>query len=178
MHFLFPRKWTGQAPYVSKAKHLVANITGDTGKDLGVDMRDLVYVISKKEAVNVASPTSNKSRLKALQQLIDEIVFIDNGNGENTIRANNHDLKFILNCMTGKGKDDLSVKTKSDSYLLQLVAQVIYRIANDFAYSVDNKALVPKSKILEAQKAKNAEKKAEDTKAKEAEPIVAEQKVA
>lgn len=111
------------------------------------------------------NPTSNTSLLKALQTIIDEILFEDDGKGKNVHRANNRDVKYLLNCFTSRG-GKLTVKCANNNTLTRLIAEIMYRITNGYAYGVKYK-MVESDTTLEAQRAANLQ--AKEAKAEKAE---------
>lgn len=103
------------------------------------------------------NPTSNTSMLKFLQSLIDMIV------GPDLAKAINPDLKFLQHCYDKRGKDRGHLSTLKGSGVLSVVGDIIHRIANGYAYTVDYKKITEKSAALEAQRAAN--RKAKEAKA-------------
>ena len=59
------------------------------------------YFISKvKEKKKGETPDSNTQIVKALQDVIDGAIFIDNGKGKNKYKCTNHDIAFIQDAVT------------------------------------------------------------------------------
>ena len=54
-------------------------------------------VRAKKEG---ETPDSNTQIVRLLQKIIDEAIFVDNGNGQNAYKCTNHDLAFIQDAVT------------------------------------------------------------------------------
>lgn len=102
-----------------------------------------------------ATPDSNTAICKQLQQVVDAILFEDNGKGKNVHRVNNHDVAYLLMCYTKRGKKVLSVAVAKNSYIQRLVLDVMHRIVTHKAYDLEYR-------MVSAEKAK----KASDTKPK------------
>lgn len=83
------------------------------------------------------TPTSNTQIAKALQTVIDAIIFDDDGKGKNKYLCNNHDVAFILACYTRKGKSALSVSVSKDAYFRKILTEVCLRIVDGGKYTVD-----------------------------------------
>lgn len=49
---------------------------------------------------NGETPDSNTQIVRLLQQIIDEAIFVDDGNGKNVYKCTNHDLAFIQDAVT------------------------------------------------------------------------------
>lgn len=106
------------------------------------------------------TPDSNTAICKQLQQVIDAVMFEDNGKGKNIYRVNNHDVAYLLMCYTKRGKKVLSVAVAKNAYIHRLVLDVMHRIVTGKAYDLEYR-------MVSAEKAK----KVGDTKAKaEAKP--------
>lgn len=84
------------------------------------------------------TPTSNTALCKAIQQVIDEILFEDDG-GKNKFKANNHDVAYILMLYTKKGKATLSVATAKHDFMRRIIMDVIHRIVTDKQYGLEYK---------------------------------------
>lgn len=104
------------------------------------------------------TPDSNTAICKQLQQVVDAILFEDNGKGKNVHRVNNHDVAYLLMCYTKRGKKVLSVAVAKNAYIHRLVLDVMHRIVTGKAYDLEYR-MISDSKA----------KKTDDTKAK-AEP--------
>lgn len=101
------------------------------------------------------TPDSNTAICKQLQQVIDGILFEDNGKGKNVHRVNNHDVAYLLMCYTKRGKKTLSVAVAKNAYIHRLVLDVMHRVVTGKAYDLEYR-------MVSADKAK----KVGDTKVK------------
>lgn len=95
-------------------------------------MNDLARQIEMGE-----TPSSNTAICKQLQQVLDEILFEDNGKGKNVYRVNNHDVAYLLMCYTKRGRKNLSIAVAKNSYMHRLVADVAHRIVTGKAYDLE-----------------------------------------
>lgn len=117
------------------------------------------------------TPDSNTAICKQLQQVVDGVLFEDNGKGKNVFRVNNHDVAYLLMCYTKRGKKTLSVAVAKNSYIHRLVLDVMHRIVTNKSYDLEYR-------MISADKAKkNAdtkEVKAELAKVDAVETVVVE----
>lgn len=102
------------------------------------------------------TPTSNTQICKQLQEIVDDMIFVDNGKGKNTYKVNNHDVAYLLMCYTGKGKATLAVKTQRHNVMHRLIADIEHRVVTGKSYSLEYKV---------------AKKNAEDTHVKAASEV-------
>ena len=95
--------------------------------------------------------------LKALQAIIDKVLFteatteemitpegtpIKNPTGtKNRYRANNSDVKYLVATYTKKGKAALSVAVSKNRAFIDIIVDVMHRIATDNRYSVEYQAV-------------------------------------
>ena len=116
-------------------------------------------------------PGSNTAICKQLQQVVDGVLFEDNGKGKNVFRVNNHDVAYLLMCYTKRGKKTLTVAVAKNAYIHRLVLDVMHRIVTNKSYDLEYR-------MVSADKAKkNAdakEIKAEPEKVDAVETIVVE----
>lgn len=118
------------------------------------------------------TPDSNTAICKQLQQVIDGIMFEDNGKGKNVHRVNNHDVAYLLMCYTKRGKKTLSVAVAKNAYIHRLVLDVMHRVVTGKAYDLEYRMVsADKAKKVSDTKVK-AEAKAEP--AAEVETVVVE----
>lgn len=134
-------------------------------------MNDLAKQVEMGE-----TPDSNTAICKQLQQVLDDILFEDNGKGKNVFRVNNHDVAYLLMCYTKRGKKTLSIAVAKHSYMHRLVLDVAHRVVTGKAYDLEYR-MVSAEKVP-ATKAKAETKKAETVEAPaEAETVVVEKTV-
>ena len=106
-------------------------------KAIGGDLKrfDAKYSISKQGLkMNVDADLESKTTAKkVLQNVIDMVLFIDNGKKENKLKVENRDLEFVLACLTkeGRGQDIVVAKPKSFERIL---VKVMHRQITDGAY--------------------------------------------
>ena len=107
------------------------------------------------------TPTSNTQICKQLQQVLDSVVFLDNGKGTNVYRVNSHDVAYLLMCYTKRGKKVLSVAVAKNAYMHRLFVDIAHRIVTGKAYDLEYR-MVSADKVPET-KAKAAAKTAKAT---------------
>lgn len=90
------------------------------------------------------TPDSNTQICKQLQTCVNEILFIDDGNGKNSIKVNNHDVAYLLMLYTTKGHKALSIQVSKHDTLCRLIVDVIYRILTNAKYSLEYKEMKAK----------------------------------
>ena len=114
------------------------------------------------------TPDSNTAICKQLQQIVDAILFEDNGKGKNVYRVNNHDVAYLLMCYTKRGKKVLSVAVAKSAYIHRLILDIMHRIVTGKSYDLEYR-------MISADKAKkNAKTKIEAAKVNEPETVVVE----
>ena len=125
-----------------------------------------------------ATPDSNTAICKQLQQVVDAILFEDNGKGKNVHRVNNHDVAYLLMCYTKRGKKVLSVAVAKNSYIQRLVLDVMHRIVTHKAYDLEYRMVsAEKAKKISSDakpKAKTNVKAKSEPKSDEVETVVVE----
>lgn len=125
-----------------------------------------------------ATPDSNTAICKQLQQVVDAILFEDNGKGKNVHRVNNHDVAYLLMCYTKRGKKVLSVAVAKNSYIQRLVLDVMHRIVTHKAYDLEYRMIsAEKAKKISSDtkpKAKADTKAKSESKSDEVETVVVE----
>lgn len=125
-----------------------------------------------------ATPDSNTAICKQLQQVVDAILFEDNGKGKNIHRVNNHDVAYLLMCYTKRGKKVLSVAVAKNSYIQRLVLDVMHRIVTHKAYDLEYRMVsAEKAKKISSDakpKAKADTKAKSESKSDEVETVVVE----
>lgn len=120
-------------------KLMTARVVADIGD--ANDMKRFIscYKISAKaDSCDMGkTPTSNAQTVKALQTIVDGIVFNDNGKGLNTYKVTTKDVKYIEYLMCGKGKARRSISTPRFSTMLKLLTTALSRIILEGDYAVE-----------------------------------------
>lgn len=106
-----------------------------------------VYYLSdmaKKAELTGATPTSNTQMVKLLQEVIDAILFIEGDKpGMNSIRCNNRDIAYMLNCYGKRSnKRELTVTVAKTKTVHILVMDVMHRIVTGKCYGTDGYKIV------------------------------------
>lgn len=94
------------------------------------------------------TPDSNTAICKVLQQVLDSILFEDDGKGKNLNRykCNSHDVAYLLMCYTKRGKEVLSVSVAKNAYIHRLIADILHRTVTGKVYNLDYQMVENKSK--------------------------------
>lgn len=124
-------------------------------------LSDSFYMNKLAKAVEMGeTPDSNTSICKQLQMIIDAVLFIDNGKGKNSVKANNHDVAYLLMCYTKRGKNKLSVAVAKNSFVHSLVMDIMHRIVTGKTYDLEYKMIkteeVSKPETATAKKSETA----------------------
>lgn len=115
---------------------------------------DSIYMNRLSREVEMGkTPDSNTAICKQLQQVIDAILFEDDGNGKNIYKANNHDVAYILMCYTKRGKKNLSVAVAKNAYMHRLVMDVMHRIITGKVYDLEYRMMPTEKNEDKAKKA-------------------------
>ena len=82
------------------------------------------------------TPISDTQIAKALQSVIDQIIFADDGKGGNQYKCNSHDVAYMLGCYTKKGKKALSLAVAKDGFFRLVIMEICLRILENGRYTV------------------------------------------
>ena len=82
-----------------------------------------------------ATPTSNTQICKLLQMCIDAMMAGTDAEGK--LKANSHDVAYMLMCYTKRGRQQLYVTVSKASFLHNLVCDVLHRLATGKKYGLD-----------------------------------------
>lgn len=136
---------------------------------------DSFYMNSLARQVEMGkTPDSNTAICKQLQQVLDAVLFEDNGKGKNVYRVNNHDVAYILMCYTKRGKKVLSVSVAKNVYMHRLFLDVAHRIVTNKAYDLEYR-MVSAEKVSATKGKSKAEKtETKATKSDKTETVVVE----
>lgn len=138
-----------------------------TAKELGlsdseVKKIDDSFAMNKllKKAECGETPTSNTQMLKALQQIVDKVLYVEataeemmtpegkpvkNPTGtKNRYRVNNSDVKYLVATYTKKGKAALSVAVSKNKAFIDVIADILHRIVTENSYTVEYQAIKTK----------------------------------
>lgn len=91
------------------------------------------------------TPDSNTAICRELQQILDGILFEDNGKGKNIYRANTHDVAYLLACYGKRGKKKLSIVIPNHAYIQRLIFDIAYRIVTNKVYDLEYR-MIPAEK--------------------------------
>lgn len=117
-------------------------LTGSAVKDVGADYERFKtkYAISTT-AENVQfkakNPVSNTSMAETLQEIVDAIVFVDNGKGLNTLKVKNCDAKYVHSAFTKDSNKGVGLDTKSASQMEKVITKMIHHLITGDPYIVN-----------------------------------------
>lgn len=130
----------GQWPYMAEKFAMLMNARATAA--VGGDTRKFsrYYKIQEKarECDVGATPTSNSQIQKALQAIVDGILFIDNGKGEkeNIYKVTGYDVKFIELTMIREGNRAGIVCCRPQT-MIKLITKALHRIVTGGKYDVE-----------------------------------------
>jgi autotransporter translocation and assembly factor TamB len=134
--------FSGNCQWYWLAERVCMLLNRDATKAIGGDLKrfDAKYTISKQALkVNMDADLESKSTAKkAIQAIIDMVLLIDNGKGENTLKVENRDLEFVLACLTkeGRGQDIVVAKPRSfERILVKVMHRQITGTGYDSTYA-------------------------------------------
>lgn len=81
-----------------------------------------------------ANPTSYASLTKALQAVVDGIIFEDNGKGLNKWKIDKRDVKYLIYLAFRKGKGKRSIAIPKDTTVVSLITEVCNRLVTGGEY--------------------------------------------
>lgn len=150
-------------------------------KELGGDqdaLQNLMqnYVIrdaAQKEKAG-ATPTSNSQLLKLVQPIIDALVWVDDGKGNNQVKANGKDVAFLVNCFTSHGKGIGTVKVLAGKKVMDYLFEAVHMIVTGKPYELQYKVKKDATPVETVRKPIEVSKPAEIEKAPAAEAPAAE----
>lgn len=128
-------------------QHLNLLLTVKTAQELGYTAEQIAkvndsYAMSKvaRQIKDGQTPTSNTQIQKLMQDCIDAILFIDDGKGANTVKANNRDFKYASVCY-GRRSRALVVKVPNHNEMKNIIYDIMQRIVTNGVYTVDYKMM-------------------------------------
>jgi len=129
-----PTLWTHTTERLNQIMTLrVAKNMGATATELKDISKSYFMSRASGEMEAGGTPTSNTQMTKALQSICDMILGVD------AVRVNNHDLAYIENAHTKKGRGKIAVGTANHSFMRRLVLDVLHRCVTDGVYEVEFK---------------------------------------
>lgn len=112
-----------------------------TAQELKVDFVPQSYFMDKmaRRIEDGETPVSNTAMLKAVQKLVDMVIFEKNDKEENQYRANSRDITAIVMQYTKSGKARLGIAPAKHNYFARLIGKVLYRIVTGEEYTLEYK---------------------------------------
>lgn len=97
---------------------------------------------------------SSTDLLKQLQMIVDAIIFVDNGKGENEFKALSHDVKYLLYSIPKRNRNArLSITMGGVKVVREVVTEICHRVVTNARYDVDYKRMEKKTTVKEMKKA-------------------------
>lgn len=87
------------------------------------------------------TPTSNNQALKNLQEVINSIIFEDDGRGNNIYKALSHDIAFIDKVYVSLGASTLTARVSNATTMRKIISRVLYRVLTNGNYELDYKKI-------------------------------------
>ncbi len=149
----FFKKLNGSVPeWVHKTEKLGYLISLRVAKDLKVAADNLAkikdnYAMSElaKKIELGETPTSNTKTCKALQDIIDGIIFADDGNGKNQYKVCNHDVVYLEHGFMKLGKNAGSLVLPAAKTVQRMIADIAWRVVTNGTYSANGTILKDKA---------------------------------
>lgn len=136
-------------------------------------LKEKFYMSSQAQKLKLgATPESNNQVCKLIQEILDEILYEDNGKGKNTYKVNPHDAVYLDACYSGRDRKELTVKLAKTSFVHKLLLDVMHRVVTGKVYGLNYREM-KEAPVAEVKV--TVEKK---PKASEVETVVVEKKSA
>lgn len=117
------------------AKYLNMRVMEDVENKEGKSTVEKTYFVSKEAQAlgfSMAKPTSNASLKSAMQEIVNDIV------GDDCL-IKNKDVKHMLLCMTGTGKNVVGLREVKTTTITGLLTREMHRVINGYEYTLDLK---------------------------------------
>lgn len=117
--------------WVTHASELLSLLTLRETDVFNLSVSDLssksfYFLRQVKAKQNGETPDSNTKIVRLLQTIIDEMIFVDNGNGQNMYKCTNHDLMFIHDAITKMdAKEKCTIATMNDRQFRTVLMSVL-----------------------------------------------------
>ena len=136
----------GTASHDNTWPHMVTKLTmlltANVAKNLGIDPKTVndsfaMGEIARKLEMG-GTPTSNTQLLKQVQKILDALIYQENPETHaNLYQASSHDVAYLKEIFSKKGKVELQVACAKPSFMRQIIADIAYRIIGNKLYSVE-----------------------------------------
>ena len=136
---------TNGSSWLYKAEKFASLMTQRVAKKLEVDadaqktIKETYKLSDNAKKINgvVKDPTSNKQMCSLLQEIMDALVYVDNGNGSNAIHCTNRDVDFIEMKFTSRdSKNARAIKVAAGKNIADYIFQVAHAIVTGKPYEV------------------------------------------
>jgi hypothetical protein len=114
-----------------------------TAENLGLPVAEIAKTYYLKEQAKKiemgGTPTSNTQLVKALQFVVDAIIFKPGENGKNVYKVVTPHVNYLLMLYAKKGKAALSIATAKDDFLRRLIMDITHEILTGNKFSLEYK---------------------------------------
>lgn len=139
----FFKKRDGKYPdWVYKTEKLGYLISLRVAKDINVAAENMAKVKDNYAMSELAkkielgeTPTSNTKTCKALQEVLDGVIFEDDGNGKNKYKVCNHDVAYLEQGFMKLGKNAGSLVLPAAKTVQRMIADIAWRVVTGSSYS-------------------------------------------
>lgn len=130
-----PKKWANDAAHLLALLALrETNVFAIKASDLS--SKSFYFIQQARAKVEGKTPDSNTQIVKLLQEIIDEMIFVDNGEGKNAYKCTSHDLAFIHDAITKMdSKEKCTIATMNERQFKTVLMSVLAHCLGE-AYKV------------------------------------------
>lgn len=130
--------WANTASKFNQLMCLRAATQLGVNKDGLKEIAKSYYMQDKVRQIEMgATPTSNNQVCKLLQRIIDEMLPNEDDDGKQIYKCNNHDVAYLDDLYSRKGKEKLTVRVANDGFLRKILVDIAHRLICDGKYGVD-----------------------------------------
>lgn len=126
--------------FKAKMTELFQTMSVRAGLEMGIKPKDLTQIgdsnLIKRLAKQVdkgETPTSNRSLLRLLQGIVDEVL------PEEKVKVSSHDVAYLLNAFTKKSRDELTIETSRTKGFYNLIADTLHAKVTGKDYKLNYK---------------------------------------
>ena len=130
-----PKKWTKDAAHLL-AKLVLRETNVFAIKPSELSAKSFYFIHQVRAKQEGKTPDSNTQIVRLLQTIIDEMVFVDNGEGKNAYKCTSHDLAFIHDAVTKMdAKEKCTIATMNERQFKTVLMSVLAHCLGE-AYKV------------------------------------------
>lgn len=130
-----PKNWTTDAAHLlAKLALRETNVFAIKPSELSAKSFYFIQQVRSKQSGD--TPDSNTQIVRLLQKIIDEMIFVDNGDGKNAYKCTSHDLAFIHDAVTKMDtKEKCTIATMNERQFKTVLMSVLAHCLGE-AYKV------------------------------------------